>query len=106
MWGGKIDVACTFHYILLASLFASHFAFCVGDYYYFKLCLPFGFTWSPFIWNSFSDFIQRYCAINCMVYCNDFLVLAPNKNDCFQDMLFFLEALCLLGVLVKPSKVI
>jgi hypothetical protein len=109
MWGGKIDVAHAFHNILLASLFAGHFAFHVGDYYYFKLHLPFGFTWSLFIWNSFSDFIQRYYAlqgVNCVVYCNDFLVLTPNKNDCFWDMSFLLKALRLLGVLVKPSKVV
>jgi hypothetical protein len=109
MWGGKFDMAHTFHNILLASLFAGHLAFHVGDYYYFELHLPFGFTWSPFVWNSFSNFIQRYCAlqeINCVVYCNNFLVLAPNKNNCFQDMSFLLEALRLLGVLVKPSKVV
>jgi hypothetical protein len=62
MWGGKIDVAHAFRNIPLASLFAGHLAFRVGDYYYFELCLPFGFTWSLFVWNSFSDFIQRYCA--------------------------------------------
>jgi hypothetical protein len=109
IWGGKINVAHAFRNILLASLFASHLAFHVGDYYYFKLRLPFGFTWSPLIWNSFSDFIQRYSAlqrVNCMVYCDNFLVFAPNKNDCFQDMLFLLEALRLFGVLVKPSKVV
>jgi hypothetical protein len=109
MWGGKIDVAHAFCNIPLASLFAGHLAFRVGDYCYFELRLPFGFTWSPFVWNSFSDFIQRYCAlqgVNCMVYCNDFLVLAPNKKDCFRDMSFLLEALCLFGVPVKPSKVV
>jgi hypothetical protein len=92
MWGGKINVAHAFCNIPLASLFASHLAFRVSDYYYFELCLPFGFTWSPFVWNSFSDFIQRYCAlqgVNCVVYCDDFLVLAPNKNDCFWDMSFY-----------------
>jgi hypothetical protein len=109
MWGAKINVAHAFRNILLASLFAGHLAFRVGDYYYFELCLPFGFTWSPFVWNSFSDLIQRYCAlqgINCVVYCDNFLVLAPNKNNCCRDISFLLEALCLLGVLVKPSKVV
>jgi hypothetical protein len=109
MWGGKIDVAHAFRNILAASLFAGHLAFRVGDYYYFELRLPFGFTWSLFVRNSFSDFIQRYCAlqgVNCVVYCNDFLVLTPNKKDCFWDISFLLEALCLLGVPVKPSKVI
>jgi hypothetical protein len=109
MWGGKINVAHAFRNIPLASLFAGHLAFRVGNYYYFELCLPFGFTWSPFVGNSFSDFIQRYCAlqgINCVVYCDYFLVLAPNKNDCLRDMSFLLEALCLLGVPVKPSKVV
>jgi hypothetical protein len=89
--------------------YPSHLAFHVGNYYYIELCLPFGFTWSPFIWNSFSDFIQRYYAlqgVNCMVYCDNFLVLTPNKKDCFWDMLFLLKALRLLGVLVKPSKVV
>jgi hypothetical protein len=101
--GGKINIAHAFCNIPLASLFAGHFAFCVSNYYYFELHLPFGFIWLLFVWNSFSDFIQRYCAlqgVNCVVYCNDFLVLAPNKNDCFWDMSF------LLGVLVKPSKVV
>jgi hypothetical protein len=109
MRGGKIDVAHGFRNILLALLFASHLAFRVGAYYYFELRFPFGFTWLPFVWNSFSDFIQRYCAlqeINCVVYCNDFLVLVPNKNNCFRDMSFLLEALRLLGVAVKPSEVI
>jgi hypothetical protein len=97
--GGKIDVAHAFHNIPLALLFTGHL----------ELRLPFGFTWSPFVWNSFSDFIQRYCAlrgINCVVYCNDFLILAPNKRDCFRDMSFLLEVLRLLGVPVKPSKII
>jgi hypothetical protein len=109
MWGGKIDVAHAFRNILLASLFAGHLAFHVGNYYYFKLRLPFGFTWSPFVWNSFSNFIQRYCAlqgVNCVVYCDNFLVLTPNKNDCFWDMSFLLDTLHLLRVPVKPSKVI
>jgi hypothetical protein len=61
MWGGKIDVAHAFRNIPLASLFAGHLAFRVSDYYYFKLRLPFGFTWSPFVWNSFSNFIQILC---------------------------------------------
>jgi hypothetical protein len=109
MWGGKINVAHAFCNIPLALLFAGHLAFHVSNYYYFELCLPFGFTWSLFVWNSFSDFIQRYCAlqgINCMVYCDDFLVFAPNKNNCFWDMSFLLEALRLLSVLIKPSKVV
>jgi hypothetical protein len=62
MWGGKINVAHTFCNIPLALLFASYLAFWVGDYFYCELCLLFGFTWSLFVWNSFSDFIQRYCA--------------------------------------------
>jgi hypothetical protein len=109
MWGGKVDVAHAFRNIPLARLFAGHLAFRVGDYYYFELRLPFGFTWSPFVWNSFSDFIQRYCAaqgVNCVVYCDDFLVLAENKKDCLRDMSFLLEILRLLGVPVKPSKII
>jgi hypothetical protein len=102
-------VAHAFRNIPLASLFAGHLAFHVGNYYYFELRLPFGFTWSPFVWNSFSDFIQRYCAlqgVNCVVYCDDFLVLTPNKKDCFWDMSFLFEALHLLGVPVKSSKVV
>lgn len=109
MWGGKVDIAHAFRNIPLAKLFAGHLAFRVGDYYYFELRLPFGFTWSPFIWNSFSDFIQRFCAlqgINCVVYCDDFLVLGANKKECFRDMSFLLEVLRCLGVPVKPSKII
>jgi hypothetical protein len=109
MWGGKIDVAHTFHNIPLALLFVGHLAFQVGDYFYFESCLPFGFIWSPFVWNSFSNFIQRYYAlhgINCVVYCTNFLILALNKRDCFHNMSFLLEVLRLLGVPVKPSKII
>jgi hypothetical protein len=61
MWGGKIDVAHAFRNILLASLFAGHLAFRVGDYYYFELRLPFGITWSPFIWNSFQCYPEIPC---------------------------------------------
>jgi hypothetical protein len=102
-------VAHAFCNIPLALLFAGHLAFRVGDHFYFELYLPFGFTWSPFVWNSFSDFIQRYCAlrgINCIVYCDNFLILAPNKRDCFRDMSFLLEVLRLLGIPVKLSKII
>jgi hypothetical protein len=109
MWGGKINVAHDFRNILLALLFMGHLAFWVGDYFYFELRLLFGFTWSPFVWNSFSDYIQRYCAlhgINCVVYCDNFLILALNKRDCFSDISFLLEVLCLLGVPVKLSKII
>lgn len=109
MWAGKIDVAHAFRNIPLARLFAGHLAFRVGDHYYFELRLPFGFTWSPFVWNSFSDFVQRFCAlkgVNCVVYCDDFLIMAGNKRDCFRDMCFLLEVLRLLGIPVKPSKII
>lgn len=108
-WGGKIDVAHAFRNIPLAKLFAGHLAFRVGDFFYFELRLPFGFTWSPFVWNSFSDFIQRYCAvrgINCVVYCDDFLILGKNKRECFRNMRFLLDLLDLLGIPVKPSKIV
>jgi hypothetical protein len=107
MWARKIDIAQAFRNVPLHFLFSGHLAFRVGDFYHFELQLPFGFTWSLFMWNSFSDFIQHYCAlhgVNCVVYCDDFLILAANKKDYLHDMSFLLDILHLLGVPVKKKK--
>lgn len=108
-WGGKIDIAHAFRNIRLFLDHIGHLAVRVGDFYYLELCLPFGFSWAPFIWCSFSDFIQRYMTtlgFSCVVYVDDFLCLGSSKRLCFQCMVTLLGVLKSLGLPVKPSKVV
>jgi len=108
-WMAKVDVAHAFRNVHLEFSYAGHLAFEVAGFYYFELRLPFGFTWSPFIWNSLSDFIQRYCALwglNLVVYCDDFLIIAKSKKACTKDLNFLLWVLETLNIPVKLSKLV
>jgi hypothetical protein len=108
-WMAKADVAHAFRNVRLEFSYSGHLAFEVDGFYYFDLRLPFGFTWSPFIWNSLSDFIQRYCAlwgVNLIVYCDDFLIIARSKRACSKDLKFLLWVLETLNIPVKLSKLI
>ena len=94
-WAGGIDIAHAFRNIPLNLDCIGHLAVRVGNFYYLELRLPFGWSWSPFIWCSFSDFVQRYVASfghSCVVYVDDFLCWGvPKKNVmivwCFSSLL-------------------
>jgi len=108
-WAAKVDVAHAFRNLPVRPDHNTYMGMRVGDMIYLELRLPMGYSWSPFIWNRVSDYIQRYCATkgyNIVVYCDDFLCLGKNEGDCEKAMQFWLHVLEMLNVPVKFSKLI
>lgn len=108
-WAGSVDIAHAFRNLPLGLNFIGHLAVRVGEFYYLELRLPFGWSWAPFIWSSFSDFVQRFVAsfgFNLVVYIDDFLCLGDSKKECYDCMVFLLATLQLLGLPVKPLKTV
>ena len=107
MWGCTVDLQDAFYHIPMAWFFHAFLAFVVDGQTYVFQVLPFGLAIAPWAFNRITKPITsrlHLILIRFHAYLDDFLILAPSREDLLEQTSVVLSLLDRLGLSVNLKK--